>query len=91
MVVNIYVIIVYDVGVKRVNKVKMFLRQYLSWIQNSVFEGELTDSELRSVEKSLKEMIHKASDHVVVYVLKDWKYVNRDEFGTPKLDTTNVI
>ena len=91
MVVIIYVIIVYDVGVKRVNKVKMFLRQYLTWVQNSVFEGELTDSEIRLVENSMKELIEKSSDHVVVYILKDRKYICRDEFGTPKLDVTNVL
>ena len=34
--------IVYDIKVERVNKVKSFLRQHLFWIQNSVFEGEVT-------------------------------------------------
>ena len=50
-----YVIIVYDVNVERVNKVKSFLRQYLYWIQNSVFEGELTRSEFRKVSDGLME------------------------------------
>ena len=54
---NMYVIIVYDVKVERVNKVKSFLRQYLYWIQNSVFEGDLTKSEFKKVENGLKEII----------------------------------
>jgi CRISPR-associated protein Cas2 len=90
-VVVIYVIIVYDIAVERVNKVKIFLRQYLKWIQNSVFEGELTESELRYVERSLKKIINERSDHVVAYVLSDKKFLNRDEFGIPKLDVSNVI
>ena len=32
-----YVIVVYDVGVKRVGKVCKYLRQHLNWVQNSVF------------------------------------------------------
>ena len=47
-----YVIIVYDINVDRVNKVKSFLRQYLFWIQNSVFEGELLNREVLGIEKS---------------------------------------
>ena len=36
-----YVILVYDVGEKRVGKMLRLVRKYLSWIQNSVFEGEI--------------------------------------------------
>ncbi|MDK2781745.1 MAG: CRISPR-associated protein Cas2 [Archaeoglobi archaeon] len=42
MVVRLYVIIAYDVNVQRVNRVKKFLRMYLNWVQNSVFEGTRT-------------------------------------------------
>lgn len=49
-----YVIIVYDINVDRVNKVKSFLRQYLFWIQNSVFEGEVTESEFKIIYNGLK-------------------------------------
>ena len=51
-------IIVYDVSVKRVNKVCQFLREYLDWIQNSVFEGELTKSEVKQIETRLKDIIN---------------------------------
>ena len=52
-----YVIIVYDINADRVNKVKLFLRQYLYWIQNSVFEGEVTDSEFQLISNGLMEII----------------------------------
>ena len=41
-----YVIVVYDVGEKRVGKMLKLCRQYLCWIQNSVFEGELSEAKL---------------------------------------------
>ena len=46
-----YVVVVYDVGEKRVQKVLKFLRKYLTWIQNSVFEGNVTDAELFKIKK----------------------------------------
>ena len=36
-----YVIIVYDVGEKRVGKMLKLCRQYLCWIQNSVLEDSV--------------------------------------------------
>ena len=50
-----YVIIVYDVNVERVSKVCNFLRQYLNWIQNSVFEGEITKAELLKIKKWIEK------------------------------------
>ncbi|MBU7027643.1 MAG: CRISPR-associated endonuclease Cas2, partial [Theionarchaea archaeon] len=49
-----YVVVVYDISVERVNKVRIFLKQYLDWMQNSVLEGELTLGELKEVELGLK-------------------------------------
>ena len=45
-----YVIIVYDVGEKRVGKMLKLCRQYLCWIQNSVLEGELSDAKLLELQ-----------------------------------------
>ena len=42
-----FVIITYDVGEKRVNKVRKKLKMYLTWTQNSVFEGNITEGKLR--------------------------------------------
>lgn len=86
-----YAIIVYDVGVKRVNKVKKLLRQYLVWIQNSVFEGELTESELMQVKRKLKEIIDANADAVQFYILKSEKYLKREAMGTPKAEPENIF
>ena len=61
-----YVIIVYDIKVERVNKVKSFLRQYLFWIQNSVFEADLDYSSfLKLKEKLIEEEVSRV-EHVHV-------------------------
>ncbi len=38
----------YDIEEKRVNKVRKILKKYLSWIQNSIFEGELSEGKVPS-------------------------------------------
>jgi CRISPR-associated protein Cas2 len=90
-VVILYAIIVYDVGVERVNKVRIYLKQYLNWVQNSVFEGELTESEYMKITNGLRELIDESLDHVICYKSKDRKYLDVDEIGTKKAEISTII
>ncbi|NJE62336.1 CRISPR-associated endonuclease Cas2 [Thermococcus sp. 21S7] len=84
-----YVVIVYDVAVKRVNRVKKFLRQHLHWVQNSVFEGEVTRAEYERIKAGLKEIIDEDEDSVVIYRLRSQPL--RDVFGTEKNPMEDII
>ena len=89
-----YVIIVYDVGVERVNKVRIYLKQYLNWVnwvQNSVLEGDLTEPEYLKIMNGLKDVIDESQDNVICYKSKDRKYLAIDEIGTKKAEITNII
>jgi len=86
-----YVIIVYDVNVQRVNKVCQFLRMFLHWVQNSVFEGELTESELLRVELGLKEIINENEDSVTIYIFPNDKFIERKFIGVKKSEPTYLI
>jgi len=55
VVVKFYVIITYDVNEKRVNKVCKKLREYLTWSQNSVFEGDITLGTLKRCLSQLEK------------------------------------
>ena len=59
-----YVIVVYDVGEKRVGKMLKLCRQYLCWIQNSVFEGELSEAKLRELKLKIKGIIDPSEDSI---------------------------
>ena len=48
-----YLVIVYDVNVDRVNKVHKFLKAYLHWQQNYVFEGKVTKSQYNDIVNKL--------------------------------------
>lgn len=86
-----YVIIVYDAEVGRVNRVCQFLRQYLNWIQNSVFEGELTVAQLEEVRIGLKEIIDKEKDSVLVFTVLQEKLLRKEVIGIEKSPISQVI
>ena len=91
MVVKMYVIIVYDIKVERVNKVKAFLRQHLFWIQNSVFEGELTNSGYKAVKDGLLSIIDEDEDSVIIYQLMMEESLNRHVLGVEKASADDFI
>lgn len=84
-------LVVYDVGVKRVEKVRRFLIQYLSWVQNSVFEGELTESQLAELINGVGEIIDKKEDSVYIYRVSDKKWLAKKVLGIEKEMTENII
>jgi CRISPR-associated protein Cas2 len=86
-----YVIIVYDVNVQRVNKVCQFLRMFLHWVQNSVFEGELTEGELMRVEMGLKEIINENEDSITIYIFPNEKILERRSIGIRKNEPTFIL
>lgn len=86
-----YAIIVYDVGIERINKVRIFLRQYLNWVQNSVFEGELTGAEMARIKSQLKKLIKPEHDSILFYTVKDKRWMNFDFMGKHRADTSNIL
>ncbi|EHP88831.1 CRISPR-associated endonuclease Cas2 [Methanotorris formicicus] len=84
-----YVVIVYDVNVSRVNKVKKFLRQYLNWVQNSVFEGEITKAEFERIKDGLLNIIDENEDSIIIYKLKSKP--SREIYGIEKNPIDDII
>jgi CRISPR-associated protein Cas2 len=84
-----YVVIVYDVAVERVNRVKKFLRQHLHWVQNSVFEGEVTRAEFERIKATLREIIDEDKDSIVIYKLRSMP--KREVMGVEKNPMEDVI
>ncbi len=80
-----FCIAVYDVNQKRVGKMLKLFRRYLTWVQNSVFEGDLTGAQLKQLQQEA-DAILKDADGVVFYQLRDERYVERIALG---VDNTN--
>ena len=86
-----YVIVVYDVGEERVGKVCKFMRRYLPRVQNSVFEGELSESKLEAMKACLGGLLRGDHDSVLLWVLRDAKWVDRQMIGREKLPVSNFL
>ena len=60
-----YVILVYDINQKRVGKALKICRKYLTHIQKSVFEGNITESRLKALKEELKLLVYIRMDEKV--------------------------
>jgi CRISPR-associated protein Cas2 len=85
-----YVILVYDVNKKRVNKVLKQCRKYLVRVQNSVFEGTITESNIEKLKRELKDIIIPREDTISIYLLESYRYVRKESIGY-QIDLGNVI
>ncbi len=86
-----YVILVYDATPKRGNKVLKYLRKKLNWVQNSVFEGELTESSLMEMKKDLESLINKEHDSIIYYVFDSKSYFEKVIIGVEKSNLDTII
>lgn len=78
------VILVYDINEKRVAKVLKTCRKYLHWIQNSVFEGEISEAKLEKLKMELRKIINKDEDSVIIYTFRTAWYTKRETMGLKK-------
>ncbi len=62
-----YVILVYDFGEKRVNKMLKLCRKYLNWIQNSFFEGEISEARLKELLMQSDKFMKKDEDSIIIF------------------------
>jgi CRISPR-associated protein Cas2 len=79
-----YVIAVYDIGEKRVGKMLKLFRQYLNWIQNSVFEGELTEVKLKELKSKAKQIMELETDSLIIFQSRDQKWLEKEIIGDEK-------
>lgn len=84
-----YVILVYDIGERRVAKMLKLCRQYLNWIQNSVFEGEITEVKLKELLAVAKKIMKEEEDSIIIFKSRDEKWLEKEILGKEKnsLDT----
>ena len=86
-----YVIMVYDVGVNRVVKVLKTGRKYLTHVQNSLLEGELTPAQLKRLKFEVNSIIDDTHDTVIFYVLRSAKYLDKQRLGIATREPDDFI
>ena len=86
-----YYVAVYDVNVDRVGKMLKIFRKYLTWVQNSVFEGELTEAQLERLKAEATALMEPEEDSVIFWGLQDRAFVERETLGTERGTTGPML
>ena len=86
-----YVILVYDIGQKRVGKMLKHCRKYLNWIQNSVFEGEITDVKMKEMVAGARKIMNEETDSIIIFKSRDERWLDKEIIGTERMTTDNFL
>ena len=86
-----YVILVYDIETKRVVKMLKLCRRYLNWIQNSVFEGELTEVKLKELILEAKKIMKMETDSLIIFSSRQEKWLDKQVIGKEKNEIDNML
>ena len=92
---NMYVILVYDInleekeGQKVLRNVFKTCKKYLVHIQNSVFEGELLESQMLKLKAELNKYIREDKDSVIVFKSRSQRWLDKEFLGRIEDDKTS--
>ncbi|KUK56786.1 MAG: CRISPR-associated protein Cas2 [Bacteroidetes bacterium 38_7] len=86
-----YVIAVYDVGEKRVGKMLKLFRRYLNWIQNSVFEGEITEVRLMELKIKASKIMDDENDSLIIFKTRQEKWLEKEIVGVERQNLSNFL
>lgn len=76
-----FVILVYDTAAERNPTVLRTCRQYLRWVQRSVFQGELSAAQHRSLVGALRQQLDLNYDSIRIYRIGSPHLVNVETLG----------
>ncbi len=81
-----YVVLVYDInqnnnGQKRWSHIFKTCKKYLTHIQNSVFEGEISNVQLVKLQHELDSFIDKENDSVIIFKSRHERWLDKEFWG----------
>ena len=92
---NMYVILVYDInlenkeGQRVLRNVFKTCKKYLVHIQNSVFEGELLESQAIKLKAELDRYIRDDKDGVILFKSRNQRWLEKEFLGMIEDDKTD--
>ena len=86
-----YVILVYDIGDRRVVKMLKLCRRYLNWIQNSVFEGEISELKLKELVLAAKEIMDEERDSLIIFNSRNKNWLDKQIIGIERNSLDNFL
>ncbi|PSR54939.1 CRISPR-associated endonuclease Cas2 [Adhaeribacter arboris] len=86
-----YVILVYDIGEMRVARMLKLCRKYLNWIQNSVFEGEITEVKLKEFMGKAHTIMDLDNDSIILFKSREQRWLDKQIIGVERGPVTNFL
>lgn len=86
-----YVILVYDCGEKRVGKMLKLCRRYLNWVQNSVFEGELSEVKLKELKYEAEQIMDETEDSIIIFTSRQQCWLDKEVIGQKNVEIDNFL
>jgi CRISPR-associated protein Cas2 len=86
-----FVILVYDVQSNRVGKMRKISKKYLTPVQESVFEGHLTESRLKSLKWEIQQLIDPETDSVILYRSSGFGHPKKEQIGCVQGNTGFIL
>lgn len=86
-----YIILMYDVNEKRTGKMLKLCRKYLNWIQNSVFEGEITEVKLKELKNMAAMIMDNETDSLIIFKTRNEKWLEKEIVGVERAETDNFL
>lgn len=89
-----YIILVYDIsmedkeGSRVLRNVFKICKKYLIHIQNSTFEGEISESQILKLNKEINKYIRKQIDSVIIFKARSLIWMEKEFWGKVEADKT---
>ncbi|MBC9987583.1 MULTISPECIES: CRISPR-associated endonuclease Cas2 [Haloferax] len=85
-----YVVMVYDLEAERTHKALKLGRRYLTHVQNSVLEGEISEGDLATLRNEVEDLL-KPGESTIIYELSSDTLLNRSVYGDDPTDEKRFL
>ncbi|MBC2169788.1 CRISPR-associated endonuclease Cas2 [Listeria booriae] len=91
-----YIILIYDItmdngGPKVSRNIFKICKKYLTHVQKSVFEGEITPALLAKLRMELDQYIRDEEDSVIVFSSRNERWLEKEFWGVADEKTSNFF
>ena len=86
-----YCIVVYDINEKRVARMLKLCRRYLNWIQNSVFEGEISELKLKEFIFEARQIMDESYDSLIIFSSRNERWLDKQVVGLERNSLDNFL
>ena len=91
-----YVVLIYDVevddnGAKASRNIFKICKKYLTHVQKSVFEGDITPALLQQLKSEINKHIRKNRDSVIIFKSREERWLQKEFWGIEDEKTSNFF